>query len=129
MDARVAKNVRYTDPGPRSEPSGITSACTPGGLGISNAGEFSAGTSAGSLHSDDRDGRVDTQMSRPPEIPGDRRSDPSQSVKPSAETALPVSKLRELTERTFCGAPNTSKRVARLAVQMSKSPRSRVEVK
>src|SRR6185503_4132718 len=108
IDARDAKKVRYTDPGPRSEPSGITNPCTPGGRGISNEEEFTAGTSTGSLQSDVRDGRVDTQMSRPPDVPIERRSEANQSVSPSAEIVLPVSGLRELTERTFCGGPKSS---------------------
>src|SRR6185312_8754219 len=58
------------------EAMGMTSACWPGGRGMSSAGELSAMTLTGVDQAPARLARCDTQMSFPPAPPA--RSDPNQ---------------------------------------------------
>ncbi len=74
-----------------------------------------------------RFGRVDTQMSVPPAPP--ERSDPNQSVSPSAAMAALVSNEGVLSSLTAVGGSKGRSAAGRRAVQMSPLPESRVEVK
>src|SRR3954468_14538704 len=102
------------------EARGMTTACCPGGRGMSSAAELSAARLVGADHPAVRVDRSDTQMSTPPLPPG--RSEPNQSVSPSAEMAELVSKESVLTPATGAGALNGSSMLERSANQMSPAP-------
>src|SRR3954465_1034994 len=95
----------------------MTSACCPGGRGMSSAAELSAAALVGADHAAERAARWETQISTPPLPPA--RSEPNQSVSPSAEMAELVSKASLLTPATGAGAPNGSSTLERSANQMS----------
>ena len=71
---------------------------------MSSTAVFSATTLTGVDHAADRFGRLDTQMSVVPTPPG--RSEPNQSVSPSAEIAALVSNVLVLTSVDRRRRPN-----------------------
>ena len=93
---------------------------------MSSTPVFSATTLTGANHPADRLGRLDTQMSVVPTPPG--RSDPNQSVSPSAEIAELVSNVLVLSTSIGSGVPNGWPTAARRANQTSPWP-ARSEVK
>jgi hypothetical protein len=87
---------------------------------MSSTAVFSATTFMGGDHEAARSGRLDTQMSVEPAPPG--RSDPNQSVSPSAEIAELVSKTAVFSSAIGVGALNGTNRLPRRANQTSPLP-------
>ena len=90
---------------------------------MSSEGVFSARTFCGVAHAAARLARLVTQMSIVPTPLG--RSEPNQSVSPSAEIAALVSNIAVFTSVSGVGAVNASKMDARRANQTSPLPLTR----
>src|SRR5262249_13451589 len=104
-----------------------TSACWPGGRGMSSAGELSDTTSTGVDQAAARGARCDTQTSTAPAPPA--RSEPNPSVSPSLEMAELGSDASPFTAGTAAGGPNGASGEARVANQTSPLPLIRSVVK
>src|SRR5438552_1854885 len=105
----------------------MTRLCWPGGRGMSSAAVFNARTLTGVIQATDRLGRLATQMSVDPTPVG--RSEPNQSVSPSAEIAELVSNVLVFTSVTGAGGENGCRTSLRRADQTSPLPLVRSLVK